>query len=332
MKKNRMMRLASVLLVLTLLSTSVISGTFAKYVTSDTVSDTARVAKFGVVVTGSGSLFGKTYINEAGGNTPSNTTGALTVASTSDDVVAPGTESAANGLALSVTGEPEVSTELKATAGNNSDIYLAYGSYGVMVNVTDQVTAENFTTDLYTSTDAITFTKATATYDNRAEYYKLKDTVTIADAGISDEVNEIDRFNDTDGKYYPIVWNVSGTNFGKVNDVVGVFTALAHTYPANTNLTHEFGTKNITWEWPFAATALDETTKNAVDGADTILGDMIAQANGASEYYVVYLDSGATYEAVKYNPGKDKALKQDGTEIACLKTNFEVTITVTQVD
>ena len=47
MKKNRMMRLASILLVLVLLSTSVISGTFAKYTSSATVTDNARVAYWG---------------------------------------------------------------------------------------------------------------------------------------------------------------------------------------------------------------------------------------------------------------------------------------------
>lgn len=47
MKKNRMMRLASILLVCVLLTTSVISGTFAKYTTSVTVEDDARVAYWG---------------------------------------------------------------------------------------------------------------------------------------------------------------------------------------------------------------------------------------------------------------------------------------------
>lgn len=47
MKKNRMMRLASTLLVLTLLTTCAISGTFAKYTTQATASDTARVAYWG---------------------------------------------------------------------------------------------------------------------------------------------------------------------------------------------------------------------------------------------------------------------------------------------
>ena len=47
MKKNRMMRLASILLVCVLLTTSVISGTFAKYTTTTTGSDKARVAYWG---------------------------------------------------------------------------------------------------------------------------------------------------------------------------------------------------------------------------------------------------------------------------------------------
>lgn len=46
MKKNKMMRIASVLLVAVLLSTCAISGTFAKYVTSAEGSDSARVAKW----------------------------------------------------------------------------------------------------------------------------------------------------------------------------------------------------------------------------------------------------------------------------------------------
>ena len=47
MKKNMFLRVASVLLVLTLLSACAISGTFAKYTTSATATDTARVAYWG---------------------------------------------------------------------------------------------------------------------------------------------------------------------------------------------------------------------------------------------------------------------------------------------
>ena len=47
MKKNKMMRLASLLLVAVLLTTSIIGGTFAKYVTTAEGSDSARVATWG---------------------------------------------------------------------------------------------------------------------------------------------------------------------------------------------------------------------------------------------------------------------------------------------
>ena len=48
MKKNVMMRVASIMLVLVLMSSSVISGTFAKYVTEGSATTSARVAKWGV--------------------------------------------------------------------------------------------------------------------------------------------------------------------------------------------------------------------------------------------------------------------------------------------
>ena len=50
MKKNKMMRIASILAVAVLLSTCVIGGTFAKYSTEATTSDSARVAKWDIEV------------------------------------------------------------------------------------------------------------------------------------------------------------------------------------------------------------------------------------------------------------------------------------------
>ena len=54
MKKNKMMRIASVLLVAVLLSTCAISGTFAKYATEATGTATASVAKWAVEVVDKG--------------------------------------------------------------------------------------------------------------------------------------------------------------------------------------------------------------------------------------------------------------------------------------
>ena len=50
MRKNKMMRLASVLLVAVLMTTCAISGTFAKYTTTFTGTDTAKVATWEIAV------------------------------------------------------------------------------------------------------------------------------------------------------------------------------------------------------------------------------------------------------------------------------------------
>ena len=56
MKKNKMMRLASVLLIAVMISTSAISGTYAKYVTEGAAQDDARVAHWGVTITATAAM------------------------------------------------------------------------------------------------------------------------------------------------------------------------------------------------------------------------------------------------------------------------------------
>lgn len=125
MKKNRMMRVASGLLVAVLLTTCVISGTFAKYITADDANDSARVAKFGVVVTAEGSLFEKSYLHapETGEN-------ATVVASEEVDVVAPGTNNADNAFKFSITGKPEVDVKVEVVVTDaGEDVFLKAGTY-----------------------------------------------------------------------------------------------------------------------------------------------------------------------------------------------------------
>lgn len=118
MKKNKMMRAASFLLVAVLLSTSVISGTFAKYVTTATGSDTARVAKFGVEVKAITSIFNTQYAG----------TDAVTVlSSNSDKIIAPGTTGEA--VAFTITGSPEVDVNVDVTLGAFTRVTLPAGDY-----------------------------------------------------------------------------------------------------------------------------------------------------------------------------------------------------------
>ena len=105
MKKNKMMRIASVLLVAVILTTCAISGTFAKYVTSGNGSDNARVAKFGVTITGTADTFKETYAK----NDTGFTLAANSVVST-EDVLAPGTSGSM--AAFTITGTPEVAVRV----------------------------------------------------------------------------------------------------------------------------------------------------------------------------------------------------------------------------
>ena len=111
MKKNRMMRLTSVLLVLVLLTTSVISGTFAKYVTTDSATDSARVAKWGVTVDVTGdTAFSDSYATDD--TTVTNIANSVvTAGATGDSLVAPGTTGSLGGFTIS--GKPEVAANIK---------------------------------------------------------------------------------------------------------------------------------------------------------------------------------------------------------------------------
>lgn len=144
MKKNVMMRVASIMLVLVLMTSSVISGTFAKYVTADDASDTARVAKFGVVATVDGTLFAKNYVDVSGGNTPADT-GELTVKSQSDaKVVAPGTKNA-EGMTITLTGKPEVDVAVEFKFEAAHEIKLDEGTE--FDNPTTGLVDDNYTVD-----------------------------------------------------------------------------------------------------------------------------------------------------------------------------------------
>lgn len=116
MKKNTMMRVASALLVAVLLTTCAISGTFAKYVTSDNVADSARVAKWGVTVATTGTLFAESYKDVPVANAV-DTDDSITVqyvdyATLDKNVVAPGTKNE-SGMTFVLKGKPEVDTNVE---------------------------------------------------------------------------------------------------------------------------------------------------------------------------------------------------------------------------
>lgn len=127
MKKNIMMRAASGLAVATLLTTSLIGGTFAKYTTTAEGSDTARVAKWGVTATVQNATFATAYDNA---DTPT------VKSSTIENVVAPGTKGNLAGITLSGTPEVKVKVTYNGEFSLSGKWEDANGTYYCPLKVT----------------------------------------------------------------------------------------------------------------------------------------------------------------------------------------------------
>ncbi len=106
-KKNWTMRAAVLLLALVLITSCFVGGTFAKYVTGKSGSDTARVAKFGVNITATTGMFSKEYAKK---DTSFTLAANTVVSSNNDKLVAPGTSQ--NMAEFGLTGTPEVAVRV----------------------------------------------------------------------------------------------------------------------------------------------------------------------------------------------------------------------------
>ena len=137
MKKNVMMRVASIMLVLVLMSSSVISGTFAKYVTQDQGFDSARVAKFGVVI--EADSFGMFEADYKTDDTSATFTGDYSVSAAADDrddLLAPGTKGSFADIAITGTPEVAVDVAIAATVEVSNNWVDGNGTYYCPVVVT----------------------------------------------------------------------------------------------------------------------------------------------------------------------------------------------------
>lgn len=113
MKRSKLPKIAALLLVLTLVTATFVSGTFAKYVTKGDGKDSARVAKWGVEVEVTGDGFSTKYGKDD--VTAGTVVGNYTVISSNEDkVVAPGTDGTFGGVKIS--GKPEVAVKIVTTA------------------------------------------------------------------------------------------------------------------------------------------------------------------------------------------------------------------------
>ena len=130
MKKNMMMRLASVLLIAVLMSTCAISGTFAKYVTSAEGSDSARVAKWDIQLSGNQMTKGHTMAFNLFNTVEDSTGGTETdIAANDGSIIAPGTKGSFE-FTLENNSEVTASYVIDYTVTNTANIPVVFSLDG----------------------------------------------------------------------------------------------------------------------------------------------------------------------------------------------------------
>lgn len=292
MKKNRTMRVMFVLLALTLLTTCAVSGTFAKYVTSAGAEDSARVAKWGVLVTVEGNAFGTEYKAEDKAYLAAE--GTISVKAEDEAyVVAPGTSSELldKNLVATVSGKPEVAVRYALTGKVDSDVVLPAGTY---TDYTKLVKAENGTYG-YTGTFKLDKDYAPVKWNLviakgnteinvvEALYAAIpSNLITVAEnygltkSGCSffDAVKILEKVAGNEG-YKDIVETalgniVSGGRNFQLTVENGTFT-LSYDFDPNKEMGYTF---TLSWEWAFENGAADEIA--LYDAADTYLGNVAA--------------------------------------------------------
>jgi len=256
MRKNRTMRVAALLLALTLITSCFVGGTFAKYTTSGSTSDTARVAKWGIemTVTGDGA-FAEEY------------DGTVKTSVASQNLVAPGTKND-TGMSFKISGTPEVAFKLTASMGEATeveDVFLK-GATGKYLDYTTSNDAED-KFDLSKDYYPVVFTLV-HTYVDGGYSIMPVDVSSGTTNKIGDTYTATERYtvtNDTTNKKVTI----TGT-LADINAVFALVSKNMEKVDPNYALDDTF---TLTWAWDF-----DDSGKGTNDKADTLLGNLAVDA------------------------------------------------------
>ena len=183
MKNNKMMRIAAVILMMTLLTTCAISGTFAKYTASASGEDTARVAKWDITYN-SGNLedtitFGLFDTAKIGDTKTSaaDDTNVKNAANASDAaIIAPGTTGS---FTFTISNKSEVTAQYKIDyTVTNSGIPIEYSVDNGLTWTTDLADVEFTNLTIETGTAEITIQWRWAFTGDASAKYTLTQTDT----------------------------------------------------------------------------------------------------------------------------------------------------------
>lgn len=205
MKKNKIMRIASVLLVAVLLSTCAISGTFAKYTTSATGSSTARVAKWDVDITNGAQtqtfafdLFKNVQdMKNNGKDKTTDYTENDVKKESGENIIAPGTKGSFD-IVLTNASEVTAQYKIEFSATNNNNIPLEFSldenATEWKTNITDlntQFAKLSMGEQDNTATVTVYWKWAFVRTDNKGNSQDTEDTALATDPGEGEEMPEI---------------------------------------------------------------------------------------------------------------------------------------------
>ena len=249
MNTNNSRKSIALLVGLCLVTSCFVGSTLAKYTTKVTGSDTAKVAKFGVVLTANSNLFEAEY---AGNDT-------VSVKSDDDaDIIAPGTEGDA--VLFTIDGAPEV------------DVMVTASLSGLASETTDDLTMATLPAGTY---DDHTEVKDTDGDGVAAEY----DTFDLADD--YKPVKWTLKHSTDDGATFTVVKNGANEDLEDVNlDVIEAYLKddLSGQYNVEDDSFDAInGQYELSWDWYFD----DEVNAGAYaafadDKADTYMGQIAA--------------------------------------------------------
>jgi hypothetical protein len=287
-----------------------------------------------------------------------------------DNIVAPGTQSYDGGLTFGITGQPEVSTQLTGEISAR-DIYLKGGYTYAVMTATDTITNENIAemADMYelyylnnndkyvqVDMDNKPFNKKKFNADDY-DFFIMSNDVTVSDdyypvvytlAG-GTAIDDTDTIGTNSANSIAkaliasiinkdqIVGDEDITIVGELDDS-GLTTYTIDEdseviYLPNTDFSEDInlGGETITWAWDF-----ERTGDAYADLKDTILGDMIAWSDDdPDEYFVVAYDNSkknANYQKLEYYSDNLVTFGDNDVTVASLSTEFNIKLTVTQVD
>ncbi|MBQ3330397.1 MAG: hypothetical protein IJG87_04370 [Ruminococcus sp.] len=262
MKKNKMMRIAAILLIVTLLSTCAISGTFAKYITKGEGSGNARVAAWGIEISMEDNLFATQYETD-----DADYEGEYSVVSANgDELVAPGTKKD-DAITATISGTPEVATRLYLKLDVESDAFLEAGDY--LDYTTGLIDDDEFTLtdDYYPVKFNIAFQGTIANHRNMS--FKLSDIAGFAGLDVSEDgvsLTELTDWLEANEGYYPVIGNTNAFGLG-IDEQGRIYVDV----PAGKTID---GTFTLSWAWAFEQEPMDDPMDNSsmYDKADTYLG------------------------------------------------------------